>query len=341
MTINKSYVLTLAEEILQIPSPSGYTQTIKKRIEAEATAYGLPVEQDKKGNLIVTLEGKGEKTLGLSVHVDTLGAMVRSITKRGTLKFTSVGGPLWPTLDGEYCTIITRAGNHYSGTLLSTSPAVHVFDDAASKERSPKTMEVRIDEVVKNAQDVKNLGIDHGDYIVFDPKTTITPSGYIKSRFLDDKINVASIFGLIDAFKREGISPNHTVKFIISTYEEVGHGAAHIPQLDELIAIDMGCVGDDLACTEHDVSICAKDSSGPYDYDLVSQFKDLSIAHSINHAVDIYPRYGSDVSAARRGGNDFKGGLIGPGVHASHGMERTHYDAVESTIQLLYRYLTT
>ncbi len=341
MTINRDYVLTLAKDILTIPSPSGYTEEIVTRIKQEAHVYDLPCVQDKKGNLIITLEGQSDKTVGLSVHVDTLGAMVRSITDKGTLKFSSIGGPLWPSLDGEYCTIITRDNQRYTGTILSTSPAVHVYKDAKNKERSPETMEVRIDEKVKNKADVKALGIDHGDYIVFDPKTTVTPSGYIKSRFLDDKINVASVFGLIDAMKRDGVQPNHTVKIIISTYEEVGHGAAHIPEMDEFIAVDMGCIGDDLACTEHDVSICAKDSSGPYDYDLTSRFKTMAKTNNINHAVDIYPFYGSDVSAARRGGNDFKGALIGPGVHASHGMERTHYDAVKSTIELLYQYLRT
>ena len=35
---------------------------------------------------------------------------------------------------------------------------------------------------------------------------------------------------------------------------------------EELISVDMGCVGDGLACTEREVSICAKDSGGPYNY---------------------------------------------------------------------------
>lgn len=340
MKIDKDYILSLAEEILMIPSPSGYTEAIIKRIKSEAKIYDLPFEQSKKGNLVLTLAGKSEKTIGLSVHVDTLGAMVRSIKSDGSLRFTTIGGPLWATMDGEYCTIRTSDQKDYTGTFLSTSPAIHVYKDAAKKERTPDNMVVRIDEKVKSKEDTENLGIGVGDYIFFDPKTTITKSGFIKSRFLDDKINVASIFGLIKAFKDENIQPKATLKFIISTYEEVGHGAAHIPTLDEMIAVDMGCIGDDLTCSEYDVSICAKDSSGPYDYGLTQRFKKLAQTHNLNHAVDIYPYYGSDVSAARKGGHDFKGALIGPGVHASHGMERTHYEAIESTVKLLYYYLT-
>jgi len=340
MTINKQYVLDLAKEILTIPSPSGYTREIIERIKQEASLYNLAFEETKKGNLIITMPGEGTKTVGLAVHVDTLGAMVRSITSDGQLKFTSIGGPLWPTLDGEYCTIRTRDGKDYTGTFLSNSPAVHVFKDAKDLPRNPENMTVRIDEQVHNKEDVLKLGIEVGNYIFFDPKTTITESGFVKSRFLDDKINVASVFGLIKAMQEANVKPNATVKFVISTYEEVGHGSAFIPEMDEFIAVDMGCIGDDLSCTEYDVSICAKDSSGPYDYDLTNKFSKLAKDHKLKHAVDIYPYYGSDVSAARSAGNDFKGALIGPGVHASHGMERTHYDAIENTIKLMYLYLT-
>ncbi len=340
MNIDKRYILEFAKEILLIPSPSGYTQEIIERIKKEADLYHLPYEQTKKGNLIITVKGQTDVTLGLSVHVDTLGAMVRSITPQGNLRFTSIGGPIWPTLDGEYCTIRTRSGKDYSGTFLSTSPASHVYKDASSKERSPETMHIRLDEQVTSKKDVEALGIEVGNFVFFDPKTTLTESGFIKSRFLDDKINVASLFGLFRYYRDAGVTPKQTLKVIISTYEEVGHGAAYIPEMDEMIAIDMGCIGEDLSCTEYDVSICAKDSSGPYDYGMTDRLVHLAKSNGLKHAVDIYPYYGSDVSAALRGGNDIRGALLGPGVHASHGMERTHYSAIENTIKLLILYTT-
>lgn len=340
MKLNKNYIFELAKEILTIPSPSGYPVKIIPRIEQEANKYDLESYKTKKGNLIITYPGASDYTVGLSVHVDTLGAMVRSISSTGEIKFTTIGGPIWPTLDGEYCTIRTRENKDYTGTFLSTSPAAHVFKDASSKDRNPANMYVRIDEVIKTREDVQKLGIEVGNFIFIDPKTTITESGYIKSRFLDDKINVASIFGLIQYFKENNITPKYTIKFIISTYEEVGHGASFIPTLDEMIAVDMGCIGDDLTCTEQDVSICPKDSSGPYDYNLTNALIQNAKDNNINHAIDIYPYYGSDVSAAIRGGNDIRGALMGPGVHASHGMERTHIDGVTATIDLLIAYLS-
>ncbi|MGN2369216.1 M42 family metallopeptidase [Clostridium cagae] len=342
MNINKDYILKTAKEILEFNSPTGFCFDIMKKIEEIAKGFGYKFETTRKGCGIITVKGQSdEEVIGLSAHVDTLGAMVRSITSDGKLKFTLLGGPIVPTLDGEYCIIRNREGKLYSGTFLSTSPAAHVFEDSSSKTREPKNMEIRVDEVVKSKEDVEKLGICAGDFVFIDPKTTITESGFIKSRFIDDKGSVSCLMGLLELFNREKITPKFTTKIFISVYEEVGHGSSYIPKdITEMIAVDMGCIGDDLNCTEYDVSICAKDSGGPYDYNMTTKLVNLAKENHINYAVDIYPMYGSDVGAALRGGNDIRGALIGPGVHASHGMERTHYNAFENTIKLLHLYLT-
>ena len=342
MKINKEFVLNTAKALLEHHSPSGFCFEIMDEIKKYADSFGYVFETTRKGCGIITIPGKSsEKVIGLSAHVDTLGAMVRSITSHGTLKFTLVGGPIAPTLDGEYCKIRTRSGKIYTGTFLSTSPAAHVYEDATSKTRDAKNMEVRIDEVVKSREDVEDLGIANGDFIFIEPKTTITESGYIKSRFIDDKASVAALISLMEMFSREQIMPTYTVKIFISVYEEVGHGSAYIPEdITEMIAVDMGCIGEDLSCSEQDVSICAKDSGGPYDYQMTTKLIELAKTYELRYVVDIYPMYGSDVGAALRGGNDIRGALIGPGVHASHGMERTHYEGLENTIKLLYYYIT-
>lgn len=333
--------ISFATKLLSIPSVSGYTHDAIDYVKKEVELLNYPTEITKKGNLIITVKGSTNRVLGLSGHVDTLGAMVKSIRGDGHLAFTTIGGPIWPTLDGEYCLIKTRDNQTYTGTFLSNYPSSHVYKQASSSDRSPETMYVRLDEEVSKKADTLALGIQPGDFIFIDPKTVITKSGYIKSRFLDDKISVAILFGLLKALHDEKIIPTYTLKIVISTYEEVGHGASFIPEFDEFIAVDMGCVGDDLSCTEGMVSICAKDSSGPYDFFVTSKLVELAKQEQIQFATDIYPYYGSDVSAAYRGGNDFRGGLIGPGVHASHGMERTHQKAVTETLRLLLCYVSS
>lgn len=327
-------------ELLKYDSPSGYCKHVIEYVESVVLGFGYKTSRTHKGNLNVYMDGLSDKTIGVCGHVDTLGAMVRSIKSDGTLAFTLIGGPLCPTLDGEYCRIITRSGKVYTGTFLSNSPAAHVHVEAGSLKREPSTMHIRLDEVVLSREDVLKLGIDHGDIIAIDTKTVISEQGFIKSRFLDDKLSVGCMLAVLKEFKDKGLKPAHNVVFIISTYEEVGHGSSFIDaSISELLAVDMGCIGEDLGCSEYDVSICAKDSSGPYDYDMVSKLVHLSKVNKLSYVVDIYPFYGSDVSSALRGGNNIRGALIGPGVHASHGMERSHTKAVYNTTQLIKAYL--
>lgn len=342
MSFDSVYFNELASHILTTPSPSGFTHVVIDLIEQYAHDLSLQTYKTNKGNLVVSFDGiNQDKTIGLSAHVDTLGLMVRSINGDGTLNVVSIGGNQPMTLQGEYCVIHTRDQKTYTGTILSNAPASHVFEDNRTKGQKFEELIIRIDEVVRSKDDVKKLGIEHGNFISIDPKTTLTESGFIKSRHIDDKISVALILTLFKSMLEQGKKPLYNVKFIVSTYEEVGHGAAHLPaNIDRLIAVDMGCIGKDLDCTEYDVSICSLDSSGPYDYEMVSELVSLSKKHQLNYAVDIYPFYGSDATAALRAGNDIKAALIGPGVHASHGVERTHYRACENTMKLLHAYIT-
>lgn len=342
MTFPADYFKETLTDLLAIDSPTGFTHGVIQHLRSHIEAMGYPTSTTHKGNLMVKVKGKTQRPIGVSAHVDTLGLVVKGYKGNGTLSFSRVGGPIIPTLDGEYCRIYTRCGKVYTGTILSNSPSSHVYEDAGSKARNLDTMHIRLDELVKNKDDVIKLGIQAGDFICYEPKTVITPSGFIKSRFLDDKLSVALILTLLRYYKDEGIQPEHTVTFMFSTYEEVGHGLSHLPEaFEEVLALDMGCIGDDLNCTEEDVSICAKDSTGPYDYHLTSRLIGLAKNHGLNYAVDVYPMYGSDVSAARAGGNDFVGALIGAGVAASHGMERSHMKGAENTWKLLYLYTTT
>ncbi|MFD0958231.1 M42 family metallopeptidase [Paenibacillus chungangensis] len=339
--LKQEYMVEQLRKLLGIPSPSGYCMDIMAYIQEEAGRLGYTVELTPKGMGMITIPGRSnDKTIGISAHVDTLGGMVRSIKSSGMIRFTPIGGYAMQTVEGEYCVIHTRDGRKYEGTVLSSKPSVHVYSDARDLKREEANMEIRIDESVENKEDVLKLGIGVGDFISWDPRTRILPNGWIKSRHLDDKASVAALFGLMEWLKREGKTPAYTLKLLISTYEEVGHGSSYIPEdITELIAVDMGALGDDLSATEKDVSICAKDSSGPYDYGMTSRFIELAKREGIAHAVDIYPHYGSDASAALRGGSNIRAGLIGPGVHASHGMERTHADAIAGTAALLLAYV--
>lgn len=335
----KDFYFETAKKIFNTPSPTGYYREIEEILSSYAKELGVSITRTNKGCFILTLEGKKNEALGLAAHADTLGAMVRSISNNG-LNFTKIGSPVLTTYDGEYCTVITREGKKFSGTFLSVTPSKHVYSDSDTLSRTEDTMYVRLDEVVKNADDIKKLGIQVGDYIALDPKTTVTDSGFLKSRFIDDKASVVALLTVLKILKDNAIVPEYTLKILITMYEEVGHGASFIPEgVIKMLCVDMGCIGKDLTCNEHQVSICAKDSHGPYDYNFTSELIDLAKANSIDFAIDVYPYYGSDIGAMWSAGYDIPGALIGTGVHASHGMERTHFDGIANTLSLILLYL--
>lgn len=338
--IDQAYLLDVLERILSTHSPSGYTRQVMELLSAEAKKLGFESSMNRKGGLIIDIPGQSNRTIALSVHADTLGGMVSSIMSDGHLRFKKVGGPITATMDGEYCTVISRKnGSSYRGTFLSMSPSSHVFADAGSRARDTDNMYIRLDADVRSKEDTEKLGIAPGDYACLDVKFELS-GGFVKSRFLDDKASVAVVFAVMKYLRDHKVKPAHNVKVLVTNFEEVGHGAAYIPaEIDEMLAVDMGCIGKDLSCTEKDVSICVMDSSGPYDYDMVNELAAKARELDIDHALDVYPYYGSDASAALRAGNDIRAALIGPGIQASHGMERTHENSLYGTAKLILAYL--
>ena len=324
--------------LTSIPSPSSFTTKVTDYLLSELSSLGYSPERSNKGNVFVTLGGSGSP-LVLAAHVDTLGAMVRSIKENGRLRPTTIGGHQWSTADGENCTIHTRDGRVYTGVVLNKEPSSHVADQKT--ELIEENMEILLDENIASDQDTLALGIQTGDIIAMDPRTVVTESGYIKSRFLDDKLSAAILLGLARAVREDAWKLNRKVSLLFTVYEEVGHGGSVVPDdTEEMISVDMGCVGSDLGCTERMVSICAKDSGGPYNYDLITALSNLAKEKKLDYAIDVYPHYGSDVETTLRAGYDIRHGLIGPGVYASHNYERSHMDGVHNTFELLKAYIT-
>ncbi|WP_456421697.1 M42 family metallopeptidase [Thermococcus sp.] len=329
-------IVEILREILEIPSPTGYTREVLAYIQEKLGKAGIKTRYTNKGALLAY--NHPEPRLVIAGHVDTLGAMVKGILPDGHLSFTKLGGLLLPTFEGEYCTIITRSGKRYRGTLLLKNPSVHVNREAGKKERKEENMYIRLDELVEKKEEAEKLGIKPGDFIAFDPKFEYV-NGFVKAHFLDDKASVAVMIDLL--LELVEILEKLPVAFFFSPYEEVGHGgsAGYPPTTEELLVVDMGVVGEGVYGKETAVSIAAKDSSGPYDYGMTTKLIELAEERDIPHVVDVFPYYGSDGSAALRAGWDFRVALIGPGVHASHGMERTHVKGLLATKELIRAYI--
>lgn len=339
---NTVETMKLIEQLVSIPSPSGFTNQVIGFVEKEFQHLGVDTFRNRKGGLIATIEGENrDEHRMLTAHVDTLGAMVKEVKDNGRLRIDLIGGFPYTAVEGEYCIIHTSSGKQMTGTILMHQTSVHVYKDAGTAERNQQNMEVRIDAKVSNAKEIRELGIEVGDFISFDPRVEQTENGFIKSRHLDDKASVAILLQLVKRLKAEGKQLPYTTHFLISNNEEIGYGGnSNIPaETVEYLAVDMGAMGDGQSTDEYTVSICVKDASGPYHYGLRKYLVGLAEKHAIGYQLDIYPYYGSDASAAIRAGHDIIHGLVGPGIDSSHAFERTHESSLENTEQLLYHYV--
>ncbi len=330
------------ESLLAIDSPTGFTAKAADWVCQSFRDLGFTAEMTAKGGVLVDLGGEDtENALLLEAHTDTLGAMVAEIKGSGRLRLSPLGGMNANNAEAENVWVYTRSGKALDGTCQLCNPSIHVNGSYNDTKRSFDSVEIVLDEDVHSADEVRKLGIEVGDVVCFDPRTRRTAGGYLKSRFLDDKLSVGILLGLAKYISDNERTLRRRTYIHITVYEEVGHGgSASVPAgVTEAISVDMGCVGDGLGCTERQVSICAKDSGGPYSYEVVGKLIDAAKKSGADYAVDVYPHYGSDVEATLCGGADLRHGLIGAGVYASHGYERSHIDGVFNTLKLLAAYL--
>ena len=335
------FILEKTEALLNIDSPTGYTDEAATWVKNEFEKLGFKASLTTKGGVIVSFGGKNvDDGLLLEAHADTLGGMVAEIKANGRLRVTNLGGMNPNNAETENVRVVTKFDGSYEGTFQLCNASIHVNSDYNDTKRTWDTCEVVLDEDVTSKEDAEKLGIAVGDFVCFEPNVRITKSGYIKSRFLDDKLSVGILLGLGKYIKDNNITPKRALHGHITVYEEVGHGGSgSVPEgCTEAISVDMGCVGDGLTCTERQVSICTKDSGGPYSYSVVKGLIEAAKRSGADYATDIYPHYGSDVEATLRSGADLKHGLIGAGVYASHGYERSHRDGAENTLRLLIAY---
>ena len=332
-------------ELLNTHSPTGRTADAVALTQAAFDALGMPgltTELTRKGALVITIPGKADDApRALSAHVDTLGLMVKEIKASGRLRASQIGGGMWNAVEFEGVTVETHDGRRVRGTVLPTNPSVHVSKEIAQALRTEALMEVRLDARTTSAAETRALGIEVGDFILVDPRVEVTETGFIRSRYLDDKLSVACVYAAVQALAQAGETLAQQTTILISNYEEVGHGGTSgLPDnLAELITIDMAAIGEGQSSDEFHCTLCVKDSGGPYSYDLNRKLRALAEAEGVPLVMDLYPFYSSDGTAYWRSGGQAQVALIGPGVEASHAYERTHRDSILHTAQVIAAYL--
>jgi putative aminopeptidase FrvX len=341
--IDTPFLLDFLTKVLNTASPTGLAEPAIALTEQTLKNFPvLKLSRTRKGALLASWAGeRDDGARALTAHVDTLGAMVKEVKPNGRLKLTQIGGFPWNAIEGEGCSVFTRSGRQVRGSILLTKASSHVYGkETGEMKRDADSLEVRLDARTGSEQETLDLGIGIGDFVAFDPRVEMN-AGFVRSRHLDDKACVACLVAAIKALSDAKKAPVHNTHFLISNYEEVGHGAAAgIPaDVEELLVVDMAAIGEGQNSDEWHASLCVKDSGGPYHHGLSNRMRGLAEKHAIPYKVDIYPHYGSDGEAFWAAGGDVAVALIGPGVDASHSYERTHTEALVATTKWVMAYL--
>ena len=336
---DEAYYLAQLEKLLSIDSTVSQYEPIQQYLQQQLAALGYTGTACHKGGLLVELGGSGEP-LVLAAHTDDIGLMVRHINDDGTLKVCGVGALFAFHCMGENVRLYTRTGKIYTGSVCRTPNSLHLTQDklCGSVPDWDTNTCIVLDENVHTADEVRALGIAVGDILAPDARFTVS-NGYLKSRFLDDKCCVALLLSLAKALG--GHRLDRKVYLYFTAYEEVGHGAAWLPEnARDIIALDIAPTGPQQTTTEHTVTIVAKNSKIPYHRGLVSELCRAAERAKADYVVDVLtPHYVTDADVPAMNGYDVRFAALGPGTGNSHGYERTHMDAIRNTFDLLKAYL--
>ena len=339
---DEKYCLYAFRELLSADSTAGQYEEVQALLTSMLDEMGYPYEVTHKGGVIADLGGEGDPLL-VSAHLDDIGLMVRHINANGTLNVCPVGG-LYPF----YCVtenvrIHTRGGRVFTGSVCRDPNSVHVTEEElrATLPDFRTNVCVVLDENVKNAEDVRRLGIETGDMIALDPRFQLS-NGYVKSRFVDDKACAAVLLAAMRELKAKEIKLNRKVYAYFAMYEEIGHGTVYMPEdTKDYLAIDIAPTGPQQNSDERKVTIFAKDSRYPYHWGLTNELRETALEAGVDFVMDIFtPHYGTDGDPSVAAGYDIRHAAIGPGTANSHGYERTHIDGLRSTYELLMAYMT-
>jgi peptidase M42 family hydrolase len=338
LQISDDFLKTKLVELLNIASPSGFTHEITTLICSLFNDFGLKYNQTQRGAIRVTLEGRQKtKCRAIVVHMDTLGAMVSMIKENGRLSISPVGK--WSSRFAEGARVtINGSLRPLRGTVLPLLASGHIFgDDVDSQKASWDSVEVRIDQKFESIEEIANAGIGVGDFITFDASPEITSTGYINARHLDNKAGIAIVLAVAKCVSDSGIDLPVDCQLVFTNTEEIGTGASAAvdDDVDEMVVIDLAPVGPGQNAIEDGVTICMMDNSGPFDLHVTRKLLDLCKLQGINSARDIYKHYRSDSASAIEAGCDTRTALIGFGVDASHGYERTHISSLMATADLI------
>ena len=341
LTIDADFLLDKLKELLALPSPTGYTDSIVRYVSTELEKLGLTLQLTRRGAIRAIRSGKRRRGARAFVsHLDTLGAQVKGLKDNGRLALVPIGHWSARFAEGARATVFTEKGG-YRGTILPLKASGHTFNEEI--DTTPfgwPNVEMRVDALARDKPDLDRLGIEVGDIIAIDPQPEFLENGFIVSRHLDNKAGVAVMLAALKAMQEKKAVTPVDIHWLFTIAEEVGVGASSILTDDvvSIVAVDNGTTAPGQNSDEFGVTVCMADQTGPFDYHLTKKLVELCRANEIRYQKDVFRHYRSDSASAIEAGADVRTALITFGVDASHGYERIHMHALRSLAELITAY---
>lgn len=341
LPIDMDYLAATLLKLLAIPSPSGHTDQVVHCVGAELDGLGVPFELTRRGAIRATLRGdEKEPARAVVAHVDTLGAIIKAIKPSGRLEVLPIG--TWSSRFAEGARVTLLGGRErLRGTILPLKASGHIFNREVDEQPVDwQHVEVRIDAEIAGEADVRDLGLDVGDFVAVDPAPELLDNGFINARHLDDKAGVACLLAAAKAIVEAKVPLPVNCYLLFTLSEEVGSGASAVlhGHVAEMVAVDNATPGQGQQSDEFSATICMMDLSGPFDYHLSRKLLALAHAHDVPAKRDVFRYYRSDAASATEAGNDIRTALVAFGVDSSHGYERTHLRALRAVSELIAVY---
>lgn len=232
------------EDLMHVPGLAGHEDRVRRRIAAELGRLDIASRADRLGNLIATLAGDAAApSVMLFAHMDQLGFVVRRIEPDGFVRIERLGGVPERALPAHPVVFCVGEGRDVPGLIAHKS---HHATAQEEKYRVLPYADLYIDLGLDSAGAVRDLGIDIGTPVVYEPRVLGLGDRRIAGTAVDDRAGCAVVLAAAKSLAEAPARP--TVHIVFSVQEEFNlRGAlvaAQVLRPDIAIQIDLALTSD-------------------------------------------------------------------------------------------------
>ena len=208
-------IVETLEKLSNVCGVAGREDEVKNLMKKFLKPHVDEVREDKLGNIIGTKKGnKKSPKVMLAAHMDEIGLLVKTISKKGFLQFVKIGEIDDRILLAQKVIVYTEKGPLH-GIVGSKPPHIQ-------KEEERKKIitydQLFIDIGAENQEEARKMGVKIGDPIGFDIKFARIGKDIVIGKAFDDRVGCSAMIGAMKRLEKTSC----TVYAVGTVQEEVG-----------------------------------------------------------------------------------------------------------------------